>query len=500
MKKKLMIILAVAFLAGNTGIYAQVVKTDVPTEIEEEDEDFDDEDEDLEDEDEDEDSQEVLGEDEFAVTDEEGNEELIEFPEAMTYDLDSLLNLYMSKTYLGTPGDCEMKNENPTYPREVYIERLSRIPSVMELAYNDIVQRFIDRYSGRLRYSVSYLLGAANFYIPIFEEALETYQLPLELKYLPIIESALNPKAVSRAGAAGLWQFMPGTGKQYGLELNSLVDERRDPVKSSYAAARYLRDLYKIFGDWNLVIAAYNCGPENINKAIRRYRAAKGRTQEDETITAADKDYWQIYPYLPAETRGYVPAFIAANYIMTYYCEHNICPMTTNLPAQTDTVMVHRDVHLEQIAGVIGTNIDLLRSLNPEYRRDIVPGNTKPSPIRLPLADSGKFIDNEDSIYNYRTSELLTKRAVVDVNDDVPTFSRSKRSYSRRSARNGSRRSARNSRRGSRSSSSRGSVTIQKGQTLSQIAKRNGTTVEKLRRLNGIKGNNIQAGKKLRVR
>lgn len=500
MKKKLMIILAVAFLAGNTGIYAQVVKTDVPTEIEEEDEDFDDEDEDLEDEDEDEDSQEVLGEDEFAVTDEEGNEELIEFPEAMTYDLDSLLNLYMSKTYLGTPGDCEMKNENPTYPREVYIERLSRIPSVMELAYNDIVQRFIDRYSGRLRYSVSYLLGAANFYIPIFEEALETYQLPLELKYLPIIESALNPKAVSRAGAAGLWQFMPGTGKQYGLELNSLVDERRDPVKSSYAAARYLRDLYKIFGDWNLVIAAYNCGPENINKAIRRYRASKGRTQEDETITAADKDYWQIYPYLPAETRGYVPAFIAANYIMTYYCEHNICPMTTNLPAQTDTVMVHRDVHLEQIAGVIGTNIDLLKSLNPEYRRDIVPGNTKPSPIRLPLADSGKFIDNEDSIYNYRTSELLTKRAVVDVNDDVPTFSRSKRSYSRRSARNGSRRSARNSRRGSRASSSRGSVTIQKGQTLSQIAKRNGTTVEKLRRLNGIKGNNIQAGKKLRVR
>ena len=496
MKKKLMMILAVAFLAGNTGIYAQVVKTDVPTEIEEEDEDFDDEDEDLEDED----SQEVLGEDEFAVTDEEGNEELIEFPEAMTYDLDSLLNLYMSKTYLGTPGDCEMKNENPTYPREVYIERLSRIPSVMELAYNDIVQRFIDRYSGRLRYSVSYLLGAANFYIPIFEEALEAYQLPLELKYLPIIESALNPKAVSRAGAAGLWQFMPGTGKQYGLELNSLVDERRDPVKSSYAAARYLRDLYKIFGDWNLVIAAYNCGPENINKAIRRYRAAKGRTQEDETITAADKDYWQIYPYLPAETRGYVPAFIAANYIMTYYCEHNICPMTTNLPAQTDTVMVHRDVHLEQIAGVIGTNIDLLKSLNPEYRRDIVPGNTKPSPIRLPLADSGKFIDNEDSIYNYRTSELLTKRAVVDVNDDVPTFSRSKRSYSRRSARNGSRRSARNSRRGSRSSSSRGSVTIQKGQTLSQIAKRNGTTVEKLRRLNGIKGNNIQAGKKLRVR
>ena len=275
MKKKLMIILTAAFLMGNLGLNAQVVNTDTPTEdVEEE---IDEED----DEDADEDEQDVLSEDEFAVTDQEGNEEVIEFPEAMTYDLDSLLNLYMSKTYLGTPGDCEMKNENPTYPREVYIERLSRIPSVMELAYNDIVQRFIDRYSGRLRYSVSYLLGASNFYLPIFEEALETYQLPLELKYLPIIESALNPKAVSRAGATGLWQFMLGTGKQYGLEVNSLVDERRDPVKSSYAAARYLRDLYRIFGDWNLVIAAYNCGPENINKAIRRYRAASGRTQEE---------------------------------------------------------------------------------------------------------------------------------------------------------------------------------------------------------------------------
>ena len=503
MKKKLMIILAAAFLIGNLGLSAQVVNTDVPTEDVEE-EDIDEEVDEDEDEDEEEESLEVLSEDEFAVTDEEGNEEVIEFPEAMTYDLDSLLNLYMSKTYLG-PGDCEMKNENPTYPREVYIERLSRIPSVMELAYNDIVQRFIDRYSGRLRYSVSYLLGAANFYIPIFEEALEAYQLPLELKYLPIIESALNPKAVSRAGATGLWQFMLGTGKQYGLEVNSLVDERRDPVKSSYAAARYLRDLYKIFGDWNLVIAAYNCGPENINKAIRRYRASKGRTQEDEAITAADKDYWQIYPYLPAETRGYVPAFIAANYIMTYYCEHNICPMTTNLPAQSDTVIVHRDVHLEQIAGVIGTNADLLRSLNPEYRRDIVPGNTKPCAIRMPLADTGKFIDNEDSIYNYRVSELLTKRLVVEVNDDVPTFSRSRSSYSRRSGRY-SRRSARNSRRGARASrasrSSRGgsSVTIRRGQTLSQIAKSNGTTVANLRRLNGIKGNNIKAGKKLRVR
>ena len=433
MKKKLIWIILALFLIGSGGmVEAQVVnKTvkDTPVVIEEddteedEDEDYDEEDEGDLDEEED-DIPAILGEDEITVTDKQGNKELVEFPEAMTYDLDSLLNLYMSKTYLTGTNDCEMKDVNPTYPREVYIERLSRIPSVMELAYNDVVQKFIDRYAGRLRYSVSYMLGAMNFYMPVFEEALEAYQLPLELKYLPIIESALNPKAVSRVGAAGLWQFMPATGKQYGLELNSLVDERRDPVKSSYAAARYLKALYRIFGDWNLVIAAYNCGPENINKAIRRYRAAKGRTQEDEAITAADKDYWQIYPYLPAETRGYVPAFIAANYIMTYYCEHNICPMTTRLPAQTDTIVVRRNVHLEQVAAVLGLDIDMLRSLNPEYRRDIVPGLTKPSAIRLPLADAGRFIDNEDSIYNYRADELLNKRLEVAINDDVPTYTR----------------------------------------------------------------------------
>ena len=434
MKKKIIWIILALFLIGSGNmVEAQVVKKtvkDTPIVIEEEEdeedeEDYDDEesDDDLNEE-EDDDDIVVPIEDEITVTDKQGNEELIEFPEAMTYDLDSLLNLYMSKTYLTGTNDCEMKDVNPTYPREVYIERLSRIPSVMELAYNDVVQKFIDRYAGRLRYSVSYMLGAMNFYMPVFEEALEAYQLPLELKYLPIIESALNPKAVSRVGATGLWQFMPATGKQYGLELNSLVDERRDPVKSSYAAARYLKALYRIFGDWNLVIAAYNCGPENINKAIRRARAAKGKIQEGDVLTAADKDYWHIYPYLPAETRGYVPVFIAANYIMTYYCDHNICPMTTRLPAQTDTVIVKRNVHLEQVAAVLGLDIDMLRSLNPEYRRDVVPGLTKPSAIRLPLADTGRFIDNEDSIYNYHADELLNKRLEVTINDDVPTYTR----------------------------------------------------------------------------
>ena len=354
-------------------------------------------------------------EDEISVRDKQGNEELIEFPEAMTFDLDSLMGLYMSKTYLST-GDCNMKDENPTFTPEEYIERLRRMPTIMEMGYNEIVQRFIDRYMGRLRHSVSFMLGAANFYVPIFEEALEAYQVPLELKHLPVIESALNPKAVSRVGATGLWQFMLGTGKQYGLEVNSLVDERRDPVRASYAAARYLRDLYRIFGDWNLVIAAYNCGPGNINKAIHR--------------SGGLKDYWQLYPYLPAETRGYVPAFIAANYAMTYYCEHNICPMSTRLPLQTDTIVVDRDVHLEQISAVLDLDIEMLRSLNPQYRRDIVPGTTKKYAIRLPMADTGRFIDMQDSIYSYRATELLTKRAVVDVNDDQPTF-RSKKSVRR---------------------------------------------------------------------
>ena len=371
-------------------------------------------------------------EDEITVIDPEGNEEVIEFPEAMTYDLDSLLNLYMAKTYLDEPDDCNMKNVNPTYSKEDYIDRLYRMPCMMEMAYNDVVQKFIDRYSGRLRHSISYMLGASNFYMPIFEEALEAYQLPLELKYLPIIESALNPKAVSRVGATGLWQFMLTTGKQYGLQVNSLVDERRDPVKSSYAAARYLSDLYKIFGDWNLVIAAYNCGPANINKAIHRANGTSKGQDQTANGQQLNKDYWHIYPYLPKETRGYVPAFIAANYIMTYYSLHNICPMTTRLPAKTDTIMVNRNIHLEQVAEVVGINIDLLRSLNPMYRRDIVPGTTELSPIRLPQTEVGRFIDLQDSICNYRVNELLNKRTEVEVKDDVPTYYHKSKRYTKR--------------------------------------------------------------------
>lgn len=421
---------------------------------------------------------------EITVTNAEGKKEIIDLPEAMTNEYDSLLSVYNNRTYLNINTDCNMPDVNPVYSKEVYKERLARIPSVIELPYNDVVQKFIDRYSGRLRRSVSIMLGAQNFYMPTFEEALESYGLPLELKYLPVIESALNPNAVSHVGATGLWQFMLTTGKQYGLEINSLVDERRDPVRASYAAAHYLRDLYKIFGDWNLVIAAYNCGPENINKAIHRSNGAT--------------DYWQIYPYLPKETRGYVPAFIAANYIMNYYCDHNICPMQANLPGKTDTVVVSRDVHFEQVAQVLGMEIDQIKQLNPQYRRNIVNGSTRPMALRLPATLVGKFIDNEDSIYAYRPDVLLAKRTEVEVNDDVPSYSRRSSSSSRNKS-SSSRKSRSKGKKGKKNKGGR-NVTIRQGDTLSDIAKRNGTTVRKLKKLNKISGSSIRAGKKLRIK
>lgn len=420
---------------------------------------------------------------EIKVKDKDGNEEVIDVPESMDTEFDDLLEEYYSKNYLKVDDNCNYRDENRTYEKEVYIDRLKRLPNIMEMPYNEIVQKFIDRYTGRLRRSVSYMLGASNFYMPIFEDALMAYDVPLELKYLPVIESALNPKATSRVGAAGLWQFMPSTGKQYGLEINSLVDERRDPVKSSYAAARFLRDLYKIYGDWSLVIAAYNCGPENVRKAIQR---SNGKA-----------DYWSIYPYLPRETKGYVPAFIAANYVMTYYCDHNICPMRTTLPAKTDTVTVTRDVHLKQIADVCGVSLEELRALNPQYRRDIVNGNSKPSAIRLPISVVNSFISNEDSIYNYQADQLFTRRSLVEVDESVlPRSSYSRKSYSSSSSTGRSKKGKRNRKKSTRSKS----VTIKNGDTLSEIAARHHTTVKKLRKLNGISGSNIRAGKKIKVK
>ena len=310
--------------------------------------------------------------------------------------------------------------------------------------------------TGRLRNKVSFMLAAANFYMPMFEEALEAYDLPMELKYLPIIESALNPKALSRQRASGLWQFMLRTSKIYGLETNSLVEERFDPQKSTWAAVRYLKDLFNIYKDWNLVLAAYNCGPGNVNKAIRR---AGGST-----------DYWDLYPFLPKETRGYVPGFIAANYVMTYYCEHGICPMESQLPDFSDTIHINKDLHLQQVAAVCNIDIEQLRSLNPQYKKDIIPGKSRVYALRLPNNMATTFLEREDSIYAYDAKKYLNKRTTVAVKDGSANVKGAK--YHK----------------------------IKSGDTLGGIARRYGVSVSQLRNLNGIRGNNIRAGRTIRVR
>lgn len=342
----------------------------------------------------------------------------ITLPEAMTVDIDSLLNEWKAKNYIYPDTTCAQPDVNPTYDTIVYQQRLARIPAVMELPYNDVVRKYIDQYTTKQRNSVAYMLGAGNFYIPIFEEALDFYGLPLELKYLPVIESALNPVAKSKVGATGLWQFMLQTGKRYGLEVNSLVDERCDPLKATWAAARYLKDLYNIYGDWSLVIAAYNCGPGNVSKAIHHANGVK--------------DYWTIYPYLPDETRGYVPAFIAANYIMNYYCEHNICPMKTKIPIATDTVVVSRDIHINQIVAYCNISKEAIKSLNPQYKTDIIPGNSEPRVLRMTQQAILEFVDHADSIYAYQADQLLTRRTTVPIKEATyKTTTKKKSSYTK---------------------------------------------------------------------
>lgn len=389
-----------------------------------------------------------------------GKEETIGLPEGMQdEELDSMMRQWCARTYLTyDSAACESTGEDIAYEPEVYVRRLQNLPNVIEMPYNPVVRKFIDQYTGRLRRSVAMFLGASNFYMPIFEDALEAYQLPLELKYLPIIESALNPGATSKAGAGGLWQFMPTTGKRYGLEITNLIDDRRDPVKASYAAARMLRSLYEIFGDWTLVIASYNCGPGNVSKAIKR--------------AGGEKDYWKIYPYLPSETRGYVPAFIAANYVMNYYCEHNICPASTRLPMGTDTIVVSRDVYMEQISDVCGISMEELKALNPQYRTTKIPGNASPCNLRMPMEAIHKFIESGDSVYTHRLSELNKRRSVVEVNEKVASQSSKGTKY----------------------------VKVRRGDTLGGIASKNRTTVAKIKRLNGLKGTNIRVGQRLRVR
>lgn len=276
----------------------------------------------------------------------------------------------------------------PFFSDEVILTQINRMNSYIEMTYNSITRQYIDFYAYKRRNLVSYMLGNSEYYFPYFEEALDRYGLPLELKYLPVIESALNPRAYSRARAVGLWQFILPTARLYNLKVTSFIDERMDIIKASDAAARYLRDLYNVFQDWHLTIAAYNCGPGNINKAIKR----SGKTT-----------YWEMYNYLPRETRGYVPAFIAAAYTFHYYKELNIIPKKTYIPTNVDTVYVNKMLHLKQVSELLKIPIELLEVLNPQYKKDIIPGNSdNPLPLYLPVENVSEFITLGDSVYKYK--------------------------------------------------------------------------------------------------
>jgi len=317
--------------------------------------------------------------------------------------LDSMLSSwYVQNAFLLDSTElAEADTLKQTLPDSVYINRLQSLQSAVSLSYNNTVKNFITMYTVRKPKQVAVMLGLANYYFPMFEEALAKYGLPMELKYLPIIESALNPGANSTANAVGLWQFMYSTGKMYKLEISTFVDERRDPLKATDAAVRYLRDLYNIYKDWHLVIAAYNCGPGNVNKAIKRCHD--------------QKDYWKIYYKLPKETRGYVPAYIAANYVMNFYQSHNIFPKSPDFPIITDTLMINDYLHFNQVSEVIGIPVDQIRSLNPQYRRDIIPASKdRRYSLVLPQDQISAYIENESTIHDHRRAEFFPNNEIVN--------------------------------------------------------------------------------------
>ena len=358
-----------------------------------------------------------------------------------------LHNYFLEKAF---QIDCERTDSGAIYYSDsVYMARLQSLPHVMEMTYNKVVKSCIERYA-RCPKDVGYMLGIGNtYYFPMFEEALERHNVPLELKYLPVIESALNARAKSPVGAMGLWQFMVGTGKIYGLEVNSMVDERRDPRKASDAAARYLADLYKRYNDWHLVIAAYNCGPGNVSKAIR--------------IANGKQNFWEIYPYLPRETRSYVPLFIAANYIMNFYEHHNMCPATPLFNYATDTVMISDRVHLQQIAEKVGISLDELKFLNPQYRYDIIPGNIKPYPLVVPFEHVNSYALNRDSILAHKP-ELAKREIKFEPSEGEVVYYK-----------------------------------VKSGDTLGGIAKKYRVSVKNLQKWNKLSSTTIHIGQKLRI-
>ena len=407
-----------------------------------------------------------------------------EHEEAAGYDYtpeqqDSLLHLWYKNT-LAADFDAvnEYNMDSVRFSSNVsdaeMMRRLSAMNSFITLPYNDVVKNYIILYSERMPSKMGRVLGLSTYYFPIFEDILIRYGLPQELKYMAIIESMLNPVATSRAGARGIWQFMYQTGIGYGLEINSFVDERLDVEKAVEAAARYLRDAYRTFGDWALAISSYNCGAGNVSKAIRR---ADGK-----------RDFWSIYPYLPKETRGYVPAFVGAMYAMTYYREYGIVPQQMGMPVQTDTFLIRRNLHFDQIEAVVGVPKEDLQNLNPQYVNDIIPGNNHPYVLKLPYTWTGSFLEaNRDSLYAFKADSLLSGKVLAEQS--------SGKSF-------GGKSSGKSSSTGKSSSSSqqqRIAHKVKSGDYLGKIASKYGVTVNQIKSWNKLKSNNIQIGQTLYI-
>lgn len=348
-------------------------------------------------------------------------------------------------------------------PDSVYVKRLEMLSemSTIEFPFNSKVKNFIKLYTSKRRSLTQNILGLSSYYFPIFEEELNRQNMPMELKYLPVIESALNPRAFSKAGASGLWQFIYSTGRFYKLDINTYVDQRNDPYESTIKAVKYLKDLYAIYNDWFLVIAAYNCGPGNVNKAIRR--------------SGGKRDYWEIYYRLPRETRGYVPAFISAAYTMNYHAEHNLYATACDLPQHVDTIMVAEPLHLKQVSEVLDISIDLVRDLNPQYRIDYIPAGTEKYPLVLPTEYTFAFIDREDAIFAHKKEELhAVKRTRVEASNSryVPSAPANKTKLY---------------------------YTVKSGDNLGFIAEWYDVGLSSLRSWNGIYKNTIRVGQKIVV-
>ena len=379
-------------------------------------------------------------------------------PEDYTLDVtDSLLSLwYVHKSML--KGDTVSFNMDSVHFRssvtdKEYLQRLADMNSFITLPFNETVRNYIILYSEKMPTKMSSMLALSQYYFPIFEEIFDRYGLPKELKYMAVIESAFNPVAVSRAGAKGMWQFMYNTAKMYGLTINSFVDERLDPVKSADAAARYMRDAYRIFGDWNLAISSYNCGSGNVNKAMRR---------------SGSREFWPVYNYLPRETRGYVPAFVGAMYAFTYYREHGLVPETDSMPVQVDTFHIRRMLHFQQVSALTGVSVEMLKKLNPQYVHDIVPGTAKEEYVlRLPYQYTSKFIENEDSVYAYNAKEYFSPATLQNI------------------AVSGS------------ASSQRIAYKVKSGDYLGRIASRYHVTVKQIMEWNHLRNTNLRVGQVL---